>query len=386
MPFFRKLAARSLVDGRQAKILYCRASRAGHCAASEQPLHTGVWCAAVPSLLGSARGTICASTSLLVVLAALLGSALAAQQPTSAPAAPEKPGTAGAVTDQPKTGPNEPAQTGTDQTAILVAADSDQVTVRLLLRGIDAAPMDDDLEAGLLVIDQQPNWLGRPTIRLVPNQDAQQRNGGYSTELKITNLVTFGEGKFSLFYKGRRIEDLRVSKPGLSARPATGDAFVAREEDEFLFVLQNPSTFKYASVRARLRFEGEDACVFAPETFGIGQAVATKTSNPSQVSVCGANSQWTAFDIPQYAQTTVRVNPPHSWFIDPDTGYARGAKRKGWLTLRFGSADSQQIYEQNLPIEIQFQPSVRSLTRDFSKMAACWSLVLFFLSCCVFPS
>lgn len=40
---------------------------------------------------------------------------------------------------------------GIDQPVILVPATTDEVTVKVLLRGLDAAPAPSDLEAGLLV-------------------------------------------------------------------------------------------------------------------------------------------------------------------------------------------------------------------------------------------
>src|ERR1017187_10670718 len=44
----------------------------------------------------------------------------------------------------------ELVQTGIDRPAILVPADSDEVTTKILLRGLDSQPVAGDLETGLL--------------------------------------------------------------------------------------------------------------------------------------------------------------------------------------------------------------------------------------------
>ncbi|HEX7285491.1 MAG TPA: hypothetical protein VF532_04875, partial [Candidatus Angelobacter sp.] len=94
----------------------------------------------------------------------------------------------------------------------------------------------------------------------------------------------------------------------------------------------------------------------------------------SQPQSCDANSKWTEFEIPQYAQVSLHADPSTSWFFDSATGYARSAKRKGWLTLRFAKANAPQIQEQNLPLEIQFEPASRSLFWSLLKVAL-WLLV-----------
>jgi hypothetical protein len=50
----------------------------------------------------------------------------------------------------------DPIQSGIDRPAILIPADSDEVTTKILLRGLDAEPGVGDLEAGLLSSTLQP--------------------------------------------------------------------------------------------------------------------------------------------------------------------------------------------------------------------------------------
>ncbi len=252
----------------------------------------------------------------------------------------------------------DPVQAGIDRPAILVPADSDEVTTKILLRGLDSQPVAGDLETGLLTSTLQPTFLARPSVTLLA-EPVPAKAGEFLTQLKIDGLVAFGESSTPLLYKGRQVEVLRFSKPGLVAKPPVGDSFVAREGQPLSILLENPSTFPYDSVRARLRFDNQDVCLFSAENFGQKPA-PTAADQPS----CDVNSDWTKFAIPQYAQVSLRANPSSSWFFDANTNYARSAKRKGWLTLRFQNANSQQILEQNLAIEIQFEPGNVSLLRS----------------------
>ena len=281
-----------------------------------------------------------------------------------------------------------PVQAGIDQPPIFVPADREKVTARVLLRGLDAAPEKDEIEAGMLTSAQHPGLLIRPQVTFISTtpSEATGKSREFLTELTIGGLVPFGESSAPLEYKGRQVEVLRFSKPGLIARPATGDAFVAREGETLLLVLENPSTAQYNLVRARLRFEDTDACLFTPDQFGgSGEAVEVAKSGKaagdeagkktgggsadvfksmmSQSTGCDANSGWTSFSIPQYAQVTLRAQPKGAWFRDPDTQFPKSGKRTGWLTLRYQGAGSNAIYEQDIALQIQFEPSGMSLTR-----------------------
>lgn len=251
--------------------------------------------------------------------------------------------------------PRPPALAGSDQPVFVVSAISDEATVRVLLRGLDALPGPSDIEAGLLTSTQQPNIVLRPLVELLPGTAVLTKTGVYA-DLRIHGLVVFGESSMPLLFKGKQVESLRFSKPGLVAKPAGEGGFVARENSPLPLVLENPSNLEYKLVRARLRFGDNDVCVFYAERF-------PPEKNPSKTgsATCEKYADWTQFQIPRYAQVTLRADPAKAWFLDSSTGFARSGKQKGWLTLRFQAATDGPIYEQNLPLEIQFEPSSGTL-------------------------
>jgi hypothetical protein len=281
--------------------------------------------------------------------------------PKATPAAPAAP--PGQPANAEKKGSAPSVQTGIDRPATPVPADRDYVTVRVLLRGVKTAPRESELEVGPLASVQQPTLLVRPSAKLISSSVAD--GGDYAADLEIRGLIVFGESSAALLHKGRQVELLRFSRPGLVAKPSGEGGFVAREGSPFVMVLENPTAFHYPSVRARLRFVEDDICVVKVETFGAKSAPAARPLS-SVAAPCDQYSSWTTFDIPQYAQVTVRAEPIPSWFFDPDTRFAKVAKRKGWLTLRYGVDGSSNIHEQNVPLEVQFSPSSWSLFRTLS--------------------
>jgi hypothetical protein len=312
---------------------------------------------------------ICSLTG--AFLAFLVGPILLGQTPSqpanSATAtAASTTATAASSTTQ-KPADKSPVQSGIDRPAILIPADTDEVTTTILLRGLDAKPENGDLEAGLLTSTQQPSLLIRPAVAVVGAPVTQGKD--FLTTIKVTSLAAFGDTTAPLLYKGKQVEILRFSKPGLLAKPPVGDSFIIREQSfqwlkellrgpqppAILLVLENPSTFPYASVRGRLRFDNHDVCLFTAEKFPTSPKPGTGDSS------CNTNDSWSEFNIPQYAQVSLRADPSWSWFFDPATNYARSAKRKGWFTLRFKSTNAAQIQEQDIPIEVQFEPSGLSL-------------------------
>jgi hypothetical protein len=303
------------------------------------------------------------------------------------------------------------AQTGIDQSVIVLPANSDEVMVRVLLRGLDPKPEPSDFEAGLLVSANQPNLQLRLTVTFANPVAVPNKPGDFLAELKIRGLVAFGESHAPLLYKGRQIESLRFSKPGLVAKPAGESGFLAREGSKLPIVLENPSAFEYKSVRARLRFADTDGCAFDAEVFPGATApgnTATKSadakaralvkadpkaSDPVKVdaqtaggnqggATCNTFEKWTAFDVPRYAQVTLRAASASEWFRDPDNRFARAGKKKGWLTLRFQASTDGAIHEQNLPLEVQFEPGNWSLLKSllcvagFLALGAALSLLL----------
>jgi hypothetical protein len=305
-----------------------------------------------------------------VVIGLLFASVLSAQEPPETKDASQK--KSADIAETQKKHAADPVQSGIDRPSILVQADADVVITKILLRGLEGTPATGDLEAGLLTSNLQPNFLVRPKVTLLAQSKTDKPNE-YIVTLQIEGLAVFGESSAPLLYKGRQVELLRFSKPGLVAKPPVGDAFIVREAKNkgadqapsILLVLENPSTFGYKTVRARLRFDNRDVCLFTAEDFG--------DKHQNSKGDCNTSDAWTEFDIPQYAQVSLRAEPSTSWFYDPATDFAKSAKRKGWLTLRYKGEDPSRIQEQDVPIEIQFEPSSGSLFRSLFWVAA-WLL------------
>lgn len=261
---------------------------------------------------------------------------------------------------EPTTAQDAVARTGIDQPLTLVPANGDEATVRVLLRNLDGKPTSADLEAGLLVSTQQPALVLRPAVLVLDAQEDPQSPKDYLVTLKVSGLLAFGESRVPLLYKGKQVEALRFSRPGLIARPAVGGGFVARGGDTLALVLENPLPQAYTSVRARLRFGQTDVCRFEPETF------APAPPQPAD-KACSADANWTRFDMPRQAQVTLRATPAAAWFLDPESGLARSGQQKGWLTLRFDAGGT--VHEQNLPLEIDFKPGTGTLFWSLASVA-----------------
>ena len=293
--------------------------------------------------------------------------------PTGNPPAPASAASA-ATSDAPA---NAPAQAGSDRPVIVVPATSDAATVTVLLRGLDAEPRPSDIEAGLLTSAQQPNLLQRPSVALGAVTGVPNKPGEFSVELTIRGIVTFGESSAPVLYKGKQIESLRFSKPGLAVKPASEGDFVAREGSTLPLVLENPSGFEYKLVRARLRFANKDVCAFHAESFSGDTSIA---SAPDET--CENYEGWTRFAIPRYAQVTLRAVPAVDWFRDPDSGFARSGKQKGRLTLRFQAAAGEPIHEQNLPWRSSSSLVPGRCSRVWRRSPGYCSQARFFHSCC----
>jgi hypothetical protein len=318
--------------------------------------------------MGSRTNLLCKlkdEASVVLVLVSLLvptsahGQAKADTSANQTPAGPPTPQPPAATAPSAPTAPartEAAAQAGADRPATLVPANSGTATLKVQLRGLDrdaTSIADGDLEAGLLVAPQQPGLQVRPSVRVVG--PAPVANGESLVTLEISGLVAFGETSVSLSYKGRRIETLRFFKTGLLAKPAGGDSgFVVRESKPFFLVLENISTFGYQAVHARLRFGNYDLCSFTPEKAGAPATV------PDEAPDCVNWNNWTPFDIRQYAQVTLVATPRKPWFVDPASDLAKSGKQSGQLALRFAGSNGE-VYEQIVPLEIDFKPSEWSL-------------------------
>jgi len=248
----------------------------------------------------------------------------------------------------------------------LINAEQDEIRAQVILHS-DSKPEAADFTAGLLV-SQQPNFTAQPTIVLLGAAPGI-KNGDYAVELSVEALMPFGESSLPLFYQGTQVDLLRFSRPGVGVSPASGSTFVARQSGLLLLVIDNHSAFAYKQVRGRLRFQDHDFCEFK---------VATSNDAPNQRTPidCANESQWEKFEIPQYAQLTLRATHlPAEWFRDSGSDYARSGKSAGTLTLHFTAAQGGQntsppakVHEQILPIEVQFEPSNAALARTIAKI------------------
>ncbi|KQU75582.1 hypothetical protein ASE08_07520 [Rhizobacter sp. Root16D2] len=283
-----------------------------------------------------------------------------------------------------------PAQTrvGVGQPVAVVAANSDEAVVRVVLRDTDGEPSNEDLSTGLLVAAGQPGLVVRPGVVLLDKERVTATKGDFAVTLRVTGLFAFGESSASLLYKGRQVEVLRFSKVGLALKAANPPPYIAHEDHALMLSLENPSGFEYRTVRVRLRVADKDACRLEADAFpglvpqGAAQAPspapgASSAPHPESAALsaagddpCKSHLAWNAFSVPRYAAMTLRVQPPAEWFVDPATGYLRSAKRNGLLTLRFEGGTGGLIHEQNLPIEVQFEPSPWSLSKTLARVGA----------------
>lgn len=256
---------------------------------------------------------------------------------------------------------------GPGQPPVVVAATSDKVTVSVVIRGFEAEPVLADFSSGLVTNDEQPNLVSRPSIDFAA-KPSKTEDRAYVVDLLVGGLFAFGQSSVPLLHKGTLVETLRVSRPGLVVKPGGEDGFVAREGDadsRLLLVLDNPAGFEYGTVRARLRFADTAICAFGTERFPGAPKASAQT--------CDTPTDWSAFNVPRFARVTLLAGLSGDWFRDPETGRARIGKKKGVLTLRFEDKPGGPVYEQNLPLEVEFVPDKWS---QFKSLASVGGLLL----------
>jgi hypothetical protein len=274
---------------------------------------------------------------------------------------------------QPASAPAQ-ARVGVGQPVAVVAANSDEAVVRVVLRDTDGVPSSEDLSTGLLVAAAQPGLVVRPDVVLLDKERVTAAKSDFAVTLRVTGLFAFGESSAPLLYKGRQVEVLRFSKVGLVLRAANPPPHVAHEDHALTLSLENPSGFEYRTVRVRLRVADKDVCRLEADAFpGAAPQGASPASSPASPpagdEACNSHLAWNTFSVPRYAAITLRVaRPPAEWFVDPATGYLRSARRNGLLTLRFEGGTGGLIHEQNLPIEVQFEPSPWSLSKTLARV------------------
>jgi hypothetical protein len=247
----------------------------------------------------------------------------------------------------------------------VIPASTDRADVRLQLSidPTEGLPKPGDLELGELSSGQNTSQHIVPTLELAapPMPDKNAVN----VRLLIKGLVSFGDSTAPLFYKGRQIETLRFHKSGLTIRSEPADPLVAREGQPLLVVLENPSAFDYAVVRARVRFQDADVCAVSVDRYD-----EKFTPPPGH---CLESNGWSSFKVPAFSEVSLRAPTASIWFRDTDSGRARRATRRGTLTLRY-QGEGATVFEQNLPVDVRFDPGRRSLASSVA-VVGFWLLV-----------
>jgi len=244
---------------------------------------------------------------------------------------------------------------------VIVPATADQATATVHLSGIDKPAMND---VQLSVPSSDEHIVPIVTITSVTGAVKD-----WDVALNASQLASFGETIATLLYKGLPKQIVRFSKPGLVVKTPEG-GFAAKEGWKYgpgtplTIVLVNLAATGYPVVRARLRFQDEDVC----------EATTDQSPNKSgDNSKCDDTAQWASFSVTKYTSTTLRVFGVGPWFRDPQTGYPKSAKRKGTLTLRYGDptgGTTPTVYEQNIALEAQFEPSSLSTLGTLMRIAA----------------
>lgn len=251
----------------------------------------------------------------------------------------------------------------TARPAVIVPASSDQAATVVHFSGVDQ-PSAQDIALGALANDQKPNQHIIPTLTV---GGITGSNKDWDVTITVGNLIPFGESTVPLLLKGQPNQTLHFQKAGLVAKPAAESGFVVREGNQLLIVLENPTAFDYPTVRARVRFQDVEVCQATADRFAGG--------NPGDNKQCENPAKWASFSVPKYAPITLRVPPAPEWFRDPQTTFPKGAKLKGVLSLQFlGAGPAPAVYEQALPIEVQFDPSEGSIFGNLVRVGK-WLIV-----------
>jgi hypothetical protein len=234
-----------------------------------------------------------------------------------------------------------------------------------------------DIRAGLLVS------AGSPDYRIVPELTVSEFSvtdeAVRPVEIVVSGLVPFGEMTVPILYQGKQVETIRFLKPGLIVRaPAEGPIVADEDVRELLLVLENASAEEYTRVGIRVRFQDVDVCN------ATGDQPTARRANqlPSESGwwarlkyelsgvwggprvprplICSPVTEWASFQVRPNSQVSLWVPTPPEWYVDRQSGLARSAARKGIITLRFFDGDAVAA-EQNLPVEVQFEPTTGNL-------------------------
>jgi len=257
----------------------------------------------------------------------------------------------------------------TAKPAIPIKASSEQGFVVVHFSSLTAAPTAKDIALGGLSNDLTPNQhivprytIGCPSDKPPDSPcEISGKDSDWDVPLVISNLIPFGETSVPILFKRQPNTTVRFQKAGLSAKPPAESGFTVREGNPLFIVLENTTAFEYTNVRARFRFRDVEVC----------EASADRTSDgkDGDNSKCSNPKEWASFSVPKYAPVTLRVPPAPQWFRDPVTEFPKAAKRKGVLSLQFlGDGQEPAVYEQTIPLEVQFDPSDKSMIGNIARV------------------
>lgn len=248
--------------------------------------------------------------------------------------------------------------------AVVIPVSTDEAKVPAFrMTDVDALTPD-DLSLGPLTNASQPTHYFTPELR---SRDISGGPKAWSVSIVVGNVIPFGRSTIPLLIRGEPKRIIQIDKPGLIARAPIGQTFDVREGNPLQVVLENPTAFTYTNVKTRWRFEQSEVCFTVVDTPADG-------NKPQDAVKCDAPDTWTGFKVNKYTTVSLRVMPPAEWFVDQQTGFPRDAKRTGVLTLRFAgdpAADgTRPVYEQLLPLDVQFNPGDRSVFYNLVWVAA----------------
>jgi hypothetical protein len=251
----------------------------------------------------------------------------------------------------------------TARPAVIVPASSDRATTVVHFSGI-AQLAAADIALGALSNDQKPNERIVPSLTVGPITGSGNE---WDATITVGDLIPFGETTVPLLWKRQPNQTLRFYKAGLIAKPPADGGFQVREGKQLYIELENPTAFDYPKVRARLRFQDLEVCAAIADKSAAGQ--------PGNNDRCDDPSQWVAFSVPKHTPVTLRVGAPEAWFRDAQSGFPKAATRKGVLNLQFlGDGQTPAIFEQTLPLDVQFSPNDWSVFGNLVRVGA-WLVV-----------
>src|SRR5215471_5095097 len=247
--------------------------------------------------------------------------------------------------------------------AVIVPASSDRATTVVHFSGVTQVAAG-DIALGALSNDQKPNERIVPSLTVGPITGSGSE---WDATITVGDLIPFGETTVPLLLKRQPYQTLRFYKAGLIAKPPAEGGFQVREGKQLYIELENPTAFDYSKVRARLRFQDLEVCAATADKSAAGQA-----GNNDR---CDDPTQWVTFAVPKHAPVTLRVAAPEAWFHDAQTGFPRSEMRKGTLNLQFlGEGQAPPIFEQALPMEVQFVPNDWSVFKNLVRVGV-WLVV-----------